>query len=171
MKKQLVTLDINNYNPEITKWTLPTIKHYAHKIGAELKVITEPVFKQPGFVTYEKFQIYELAKGYDWTIFLDIDTLVYPDTPDFSEGVTKDIVLFHGLDVSLNRFRPTNYTRRSGILAGACTWNVWCSDWTRDIWHPMQETTFDECISNIFPTIPEIKSGCCDAKHLIDDYS
>jgi len=169
MKKQLVTLRIGDYLPEVCKITIPLLDHYACKIGAEFKIIDKPIFDMPS-LTYEKFQLYEMSKGYDWTIFLDADTLVNPDSADYTEGVTKDIVLFHGLDMCLNRFRANNYIRRSGQVNGACTWCVMFSDWCRDIFHPIQETTWDECINNIFPTVNEVKSGTCSKEHLIDDY-
>ena len=169
MKKQLITLICNGFNPAITAITLPPMRAYAEKIDAEFSIIDTPVFNQPS-MTYEKFQLYELSKGYDWSIFLDADALVHPDTPDWTESITKEVVLFHGLDMSLNRFRATDYTRRSKLLMGACTWNVTCSDWCRDLWHPLQDMTWDECMANIFPTIMELNSGVCDKRHLIDDY-
>jgi hypothetical protein len=121
-------------------------------------------------VTYEKFQLYTLGKDYDWTIFIDADALVHPDTPDWTEAVTKDTVIFHGLDMSLNRFRASDYVRRSHILNGACTWFTCFSDWCRDLWHPMQETTFEACMEAITPVHHEALSGCCTREHLIDDY-
>ena len=178
MRKQLVTLNVDNYCPAITEITFPAMEKWAAKIGAEFNQITRrvnlphPQFDQNSHVsvTYQKFQLYEMAADYDWTIFLDADALVHPDTPDWTESVTKDIVVFHGLDMSLNRFRANNYTRRSKMLMGACTWCVIFSDWCRDVWHPMQETTWDECMENIYPTIMEDNSGVCRREHLIDDY-
>ena len=68
MKKQVVTLDIGNYAPEVTCMTLPFLSRFAHKIGAEFNIIDRPVFNEAS-VTYEKFQLYERSKGYDWTYF------------------------------------------------------------------------------------------------------
>lgn len=170
MRKQVVTLNISgNYEPEITKLTMPYIYGWSKKIGAEFHTITERVFNQKS-VTYEKFQLYELSKGYDWTLFIDADTLIHPDCPDWSEFLSKDTVCFNGVDLNLIRFRANNYTRRSNLLYGACTWNVIFSDWCRDLWHPMQETTFDECMENIQPIQHEKLSETCSKEHLIDDY-
>lgn len=169
MKKQVVTLNINNYQPKITEITYPSIQLWADKIGAEFKIIDKPVFNMPS-PTYEKFQLYEMSKGYDWTMFIDSDALIHPDCPDWTECITKEVVLFNGLDMCLNRFRASNYTRRSKLLMGACTWNVIFSDWCRDIWHPMDEITWDEAMANITPTLMENASGVCRKEHLIDDY-
>ena len=168
-KKQIITMRIWDYNPPFLRYTLPLLKWYAEKCRAEFRVIDKAVFNEKS-ITYEKFQVYEMAKGYDWTFFLDADALVHPDSADFTAAVTKDVVLFHGMDMSLTRFAPNDWTNRSQQVNGACTWCVLCSDWTRDIWHPMQETTFDDCLRNIHPTVAELKSGCCPPEHLIDDY-
>ena len=34
----------------------------------------------------------------------------------------------------------------------------------------MQETTWGECMANIFPVLDEIRAGTCPREHLIDDY-
>lgn len=170
VKKQVITLNIGNYEPEITCLTLPFLKKWANKIGAEFNIIDKPVFHAPS-VTYEKFQLYERSRGYDWTIFIDVDALVHPDTPDWTEMLGKDTVCFHGLDFNLNRFRGNEYTRRSKSLKGACTWLVMFSDWCRDLWHPMCDgVTFESCMENISPMVPELLSGTCEREHLIDDY-
>ena len=78
MKKILYTLNICDYAPEITEITLPLLRRYADKIGAHFYVISTREFPDMP-VTYEKFQIYKLSKLHanDWSIFLDIDTLVH----------------------------------------------------------------------------------------------
>jgi len=149
--------------------TLPFLSRFAHKIGAEFNIIDRPVFNEAS-VTYEKFQLYERSKGYDWTYFIDADALVHPECPDWTDMLDKCTVCFGNRDMSLNRFRGNGYVRRSKILHGACTWLTVFSDWCRDLWHPMQETTFAECVENIFPAVHELASGECRREHLIDDY-
>jgi len=170
MKKQVVTLNIGNHLPTVTPMTLPTIRCYANKIGAEFKMITEPRIKLPADHGGEKFQLYELSEGYDWTLYLDSDTLVHPNNPDWSEMVAKDTVIFHGLDMYLSRFTATDYNRRSHSLKGACTWFTFFSDWCRDLWHP-PELSFEESLKHIHPVAEELRSGCCSAAHLIDDFT
>ena len=169
MKKQVVTMFIGDFIPDVCKITMPTIEFFAKKIGAEYKIITESKFNMPS-VTYEKFQLYEMSRGYDWTLFLDADTLVNPDTPDWTECVTKEVSLFNGLDLSIQRCRATDYNRRSKSLHGACTWNVMFSDWCRDLWHPLDELTWEEAMEAITPVRQELASGTCNKEHLIDDF-
>ena len=165
MKKQIITLDIN-YNKEITDLTYPYMKKYAHKIQADFNIITERKFPEYG-ANIEKFQLYELSKEYDWTIFLDADAIVHPNTPDITEIVGKDTVIFNGNDISNLRFRPNNYTRRDGRWIGACTWLTCFSDWCRDLWHPYENPY--QYIDEIFPLHMEINYGY-EAEHIIDDY-
>lgn len=78
MKKRVYVLNINNYLPEVCKITLPLIKNYADKLGAEFMIIDEQ--KTPDLpVTYEKLQIYELGKDYDWNILIDADMVIHPN--------------------------------------------------------------------------------------------
>jgi hypothetical protein len=170
MRKQVVTLNIGNHLPSVTPLTLPTIRHYAQKIGAEFKIIDTPKIKMQADHGGEKFQLYELSEGYDWTLYLDSDVLVHPNNPDWSEMVTKDTVIFHGLDMYLNRFRATQWNRRSGSLRGACTWFTFFSDWCRDLWHP-PELSWEESLQHITPVVEELRSGHCPAAHLIDDFT
>ena len=174
MKKQVITLNINDYCPTLTKLTLPTIRRYAAKIGAEYKVIKEEKIKLDPKSGHggEKFQLYELTKDYDWTIYIDADALVSPDTPDWTEMIGKNQVLFHGNDMFLTRFRATKYTRRTGALQGACTWFTAHSDWCADLWHPpdFNDISWEECMDCISPIIAELGTGHCLKEHLIDDF-
>src|SRR5712691_6326868 len=79
VSKILWTLNLEGkYSPEITKLTYPLLDHYARKIGAEFKVISER--RWPDFPpAYEKLQIHELGRGAEWNIFMDSDTLVHTD--------------------------------------------------------------------------------------------
>ena len=75
MKINIFTLNINNYCPEMMELTVPLMKNYATKIGAEFIEITERKF--PDFhIHYEKLQIYELGKDSDWNVFFDGDVIV-----------------------------------------------------------------------------------------------
>ena len=142
------------------------MKKYAHKIGADFHIITERKFPAYG-ANIEKFQLYEMSTDYDWTIFLDADAMVHPNTPDLTELVDKDTVIFNGNDISNLRFRPNNYTRRDGRWIGACTWLTCFSDWCRDIWHPYEDPT--KYIGEIFPLHMELNFGYT-AEHILDDY-
>lgn len=165
MKKLLVTLDIN-YTKEITDITYPYMQSYSNKIDAEFKIITERKFKdQP--VNIEKFQLYDLSKNYDWTIFIDADALIHPNCPDVTEVYGKDTVIFNGYDLYPLRFKPNNYTRRDKRNIGACTWFNVFSDWTRHLWEPYENPI--NYTNQIHLIHKEINFGYSQ-EHILDDY-
>ena len=170
MRKALVTLNIGNYLPEITRLTYPFFKIYSNKIKADFIEITERQWPHIPIPNYEKFQLHEISGNYDYTYFIDCDAWISPDTPDWAELVgDKSVVLFNGVDNRLDRFSASNYSRRSGSRIGACTWNVICSDWTGpDLWTPPDD--FESACNEISLLWCEAKTGNCKRDHLIDDY-
>lgn len=171
IKKTIFLLNVDNYAPEITALTYPYIEKYAKKIQADIHKITERKF--PDFpVTYEKLQIYELAQQMenDWNIYIDSDALVHPDTPDFTSLLSRDTVLHNGTDFSPIRFRPDRFFKRDGRSVGSCNWFTIASDWCIELWHPLDDLTASEAVSNIFPISDERKTNVT-AEHLIDDYT
>jgi hypothetical protein len=171
IKKTIFTLNVDNYAPEITKLTYPYFKQYANKIEADFYVIKNRKF--PKFPpVYEKLQIYELAQKMenDWSIFLDADTFVHPDTPDITTLVSKDTIVHNGQDFSPLRFRPDRFFLRSGSRFGSCNWLTMASDWCIDLWKPLDDLTLEEAIKNIFPIQDELLT-VIKPEHLIDDYT
>jgi hypothetical protein len=169
-KKTLFTLNVNNYIPEITKFTYPLFKRYAHKIGADFHVITKRKF--PKFpVTYEKLQIYELAQQQknDWNIYIDSDAMIHPDTPDFTELIGKDTIFHAGVDFASLRFKYNRFFKRDGRNFGSCNWFTIASDLCVDLWKPL-DIPKEEAIANIFPISDEVLAGITP-DHLIDDYA
>lgn len=157
-KKVVFSLAIKGYPPQMSDLTLPWIKHYAKKIGAEFMLIEER--KHPEWpITAEKLQIWELGKGNDWNVFVDIDALINPELFDVTALCPRDHVMFTGQDMSAMREAPTPYRLRDGRYIGACTWFVVSSDWTHDLWFPPwlwpDHNTPQEWISEIFPTNAE----------------
>jgi hypothetical protein len=170
LKKTIFTLDIDNYAPEITAVTYPFIEHYAEKIGADFHIITQRKF--PEFpLTYEKFQIYELAQEMenDWNIYIDADTLVHPETIDFTLHVQKDTVIHHDKDMANVRWKYDRFFYRDGRNIGSCNWLAIASDWCIELWKPPEDLTVEEAVRNIFPTVEE-KGTVIKPGHLIDDY-
>ena len=170
IKKTIFLLNINNFAPEVTAMTYPLIKFYAKKIDADVHMITERKF--PDFpVVYEKLQIYELGQqmGNDWNIYIDSDALVHPETVDFTQIITKDIVLHHGADYASIRWVYDRYFLRDGRNIGSCNWFTIASDWCIDLWHPL-DIPIAEAIGNIYPTVDELIS-IITPDHLIDDYT
>jgi hypothetical protein len=170
VKKTLFVLNIDNYAPEICQITYPFIYFYAHKIGAEVRIINERKFPHLPVVC-EKLQIYELGKEMknDWNIYIDSDAIIHPETPDWTNFVNKDTVLVHGIDFANVRFKYNNYFRRDGRNIGWANWCTIASDWCIDLWKPLKITT-EELKKEITLTVDEKQSGCFQLDHLADDY-
>ena len=170
LKKTLFTLNINNYEPELTALTYPLMKRWAAKIGAKFHVIKERKF--PKFpVTYEKLQIYELAQkqGNDWNIYIDGDTLVHPDLMDITNYLPKDTVLHNRHDEARHRWRADRFFLRDGRFIGSCNWFAMASDLCVDLWKPLDDLTLEEALASINPIVAEDNGGI-KREHLIDDY-
>lgn len=107
MKKLLVTLNIGDYDKEITDLTFPYMKQYTQNIGADFHIIKERMF--PDFpLMLEEFQMYEFSKTYDWIIFLDADCLINPKGIDLTTLIEKDRVLIAKYNPPTHHFHPEN---------------------------------------------------------------
>jgi hypothetical protein len=170
MKKTLFTLNVDNYAPELTALTYPLLQIFANKMGAEFHVIRERAYPEYP-VTYEKLQIYDLAKKMhsEWNIYLDSDALVNPDCFDPTEHLSKDMVLHNGKDMAGGRFRYDEYFRRDGRHIGSGNWFTIASDWCLDLWKPPEDLDLEAMLNNIQPTCYEQAHGIT-REHLIDDY-
>lgn len=169
-KKTIYLLNIEDYAPEITAITYPLIYSYADKIGANVFKITERKF--PGFpVVYEKLQIYELAQEHsnDWSIYIDSDALVHPETVDFTRFLHRDTVAHNGADMSAVRWEHDRYFDRDGRHIGSCNWLTIASDWCIELWRPLDDLTLEEALGRIHPTVNE-SNTIITKEHLIDDY-
>jgi hypothetical protein len=170
MRKTIYTLNVGDYAPAIRRLTYPLLQYYAQKIGAEFFEITERRFPEWP-ITTEKLQIHELAKlhGNDWNIFFDADALVHPETIDFTNMLSKDVVLHHGADMAAVRWRYDPVFLRDGRNIGSCNWCTMASDWCLDLWRMPDDLTPAEAVANIFPTVNELTT-IITPDHLVDDY-
>lgn len=172
VKKCIYTLNIDNFAPEVCEITYPFLRRYAERIGAEFHIITERKF--PNWpVTYEKFQIYELAQemNNEWSIYIDSDALIHPDFPDITTMLPKDTCLHWGKDFAPVRWTLDRFFLRDGRYIGSGNWFAMASDWCVELWRPLNDLTFEEAVGNIQPTVQEVNSGVIDPHHLIDDYT
>ena len=171
MKKTLFTLNLDpEPYREITDLTYPLLKHYAKKIGAEFVEITERKFPQwPP--TFEKLQIYKLGQEMenDWNIFFDADSLVHPDTPDYTCHLKKDTVAHNGSDMASLRFVYDRFYMRDGRNIGSATWLCIASDWCIELFEPPTDITPDEVSRMIYPTVNELKNGV-EPIRLVEDF-
>ncbi len=168
MNKAVWTLNVDHYTPEITALTHPFLRKYADKIGAEFRVINERHW--PAYdVMYEKLQLHEAGKQYDWNLYIDSDAVVHPDMMDMTEVLSKDTVLHNGVDYAACRYDYDQYFRRDGRHIAACNWFTVVSDWCLDLWRPLDDLSYEEAISRIHPIRLEDKTNI-PARHLIDDF-
>jgi len=171
IKKGLYTLIVDQYQPKICELTVPFMKRYAEKIGAEFYPITERKFPKLPPV-YEKFQVYELSKLHknDWNIFFDADVLIHPDFWDVTALLDKGTTCSGYIsDFTPQRFKPDEYFLRDSRLIGKGNWFAVFSDWCRDYYHPLDDITFEQAVANITPIVEE-EGTLVKADHLIDDY-
>lgn len=169
MKKTLYTLAVDNYLPELCALTLPLLRLYADKIGADFHPITTRRFPEWPPV-YEKLQIWDLGRenGSDWNIYFDADALVHPNLFDITELLPKDHVLTFNTDFAPERLVYDRFYRRYGrhILSG--NWMIVASDWCHEIWERDPEITLDAALKMNRPLMCERLTGT-DSAHLVDE--
>jgi hypothetical protein len=151
MKKCIYTIAIDNWFPEICSITLPLIQNYANRIKADFRVISKSSHSNwpPN---YEKFQIWESGKDYDWNIYVDADMIINPyKIPDFTEQDPKTFYFESQLrDIkSLFKFHP--YFIKDGRNFGVSDCFLVTSSLTHNLWHPSSlkfEEAEEYCLIN-----------------------
>jgi hypothetical protein len=84
-------LATEGYAPELCAITLPTIRAYAERIGADFNLITTR--KYPNFpINYERLQIYEAGKNYDWNFNIDADMVIGKNLHDITIDAPENMV-------------------------------------------------------------------------------
>lgn len=165
-------LYVNDYAPDILKITKPFLKAWCKKIGADLHYITERKYPNKPY-NYEKFQIYELGKEYDYQIFVDADAIIPLEMFNPCNFIKDNEMLFNAVDPANSRFKFDKYFLRDGRNIGAGTWFVVTTKQTIDAWKPLElqnnELTLKECENNITPITVEKNLGITST-HLLDDY-
>lgn len=148
MTKKLFVLRIGDYRPDLCQFTIPTIKAYAAKIGAEYIEITErKCAAWP--ITYEKLQVYELGVDSDWNILVDADVMIHPDTPDITQFLPPNAVSSAFAFDANNMFTLDKFFERDGRNIGVVGNFVVSTSLTHDVWEPLYltGTTFEEAKS------------------------
>ena len=73
------------------KITLKNLEEYANRIGADFLVINER--KYPDWpVTYEKTQMFDISRCYDWCAFIDADTCLSKNFLNVFTQYPKNVV-------------------------------------------------------------------------------
>lgn len=114
MKKLLVTLDIDDYDKEITELTFPYMRKYCQNIGADFHIIRERKFPNLPLML-EEFQMYDIANNYDWIIFLDADCLINPKGVDLTKLVKEDTAIIAKYNSPEHHFYSKNIENKYNL--------------------------------------------------------
>jgi hypothetical protein len=139
-RKCIHTVAIDGWFPELCEITIPLIKAWASRIGADFNLISAANFD--GFPpNYEKFQIWRAGKEYEWNIYLDADMIVDPDRT--RDPTTQEPGFFYYessiLDPALS-YRRHPYFLRDGRNFGVSDCFLATSSCVHDLWLPLEMT-------------------------------
>jgi hypothetical protein len=169
MKKLIVTMCMDNWEPEITSQTYPLMKFHAAKIGADFRIIDQRKNKHAP-MCYERFQIYDMVDDYDWIIQLDADLLMHPDMPDVIEFLSKDTILISTWDWATKRFKLDDYFRRDSRHISVPGFFTVTSNWMKDFWRVPDDLTPQEAMAKCTPVVHEWSGRGLGAEHIVLDY-
>lgn len=156
-KKNLFVLQIGNYFPKLCKITIPNLKSYADRIGADFRLITERKFLDFP-VSYEKLQIFNLGKDSDWNILVDADFLINPRFWDVTEIVPQNHVgVFLGYKADTVFKELDEYFLRDKRNQGLASNFVVTHQTCHDLWTPL-DILFEDAIKFV------------PRSHIIDEY-
>jgi len=88
-KRAVVTLAIGEQATKMLEVAEKSMRKYAEKIGADFIVIDKEEINVM-FPNIEKFQMFKMLDVYDRILYLDVDMLIHPNTPDVFELVPPD---------------------------------------------------------------------------------
>jgi lipopolysaccharide biosynthesis glycosyltransferase len=88
MKKLVFTETSGLVFSQFAQHTIPWMKKYADKIGADF--LYDEKEKKLKYPLFGKYKVYDLLEEYDRILFLDIDILIRPDSPDIFELTPED---------------------------------------------------------------------------------
>lgn len=148
MLKRVFVLRIGDYRPDLCKYTIPTIKAYAEKIGAEYVEITESKYTDLP-ITCEKFQVYGLGLTSDWNILVDADVMIHPNMPDVTQFLPPEAVASAFAFDADRLFKRDRFFERDGRNIGIASNFVVTSRLTHDVWNPsfLRDALYDPTFS------------------------
>lgn len=142
MTKCVHVVKMEGYQPKMCELTIPNLRAYAERIGADFNLITSPKFG--GFPpNYEKFQIFKMGRNYDWNIQIDADTVLHPECEDPTLRLhPREFASLWAMEASFY-FKPHPYFIRDGRNQAIADCFTVSSHLTHDIWEPLT-MGFDE---------------------------
>ena len=90
-RKLVCTVVVGARYNQLASYTVPLMKLYADKVGADFKILGEHPNIASDNPQYQKLQLYYLLREYDRVVFLDADTMVMPACPSLFEVVPPDL--------------------------------------------------------------------------------
>lgn len=140
MKKEIFTVCVDNYRPDLCAVTLPAIKAYAERIGAKFTLITERLHpKCPP--TYEKVQAHRLGSDNDWSLLIDADMLINDQFPDVTTIVPINSVGAHMNYQADLLFQSHPYFLRDGRKIGLASNFLAVPRWCHEVLTPLPPGT------------------------------
>jgi len=137
-KKCVHVLATPGYAPELCAITIPRLRAYATRIGADFNLIQERKF--PDYpINYERMQVYEAGRGYAWNINIDADMIVgskLPDITEISNPSQVSIVMKYDLSSHFNT-QGNIFFERDQRDAGIVDAFIATSELTHDLWKPL----------------------------------
>jgi hypothetical protein len=119
--------------------TVPFIKEYARRIGADVNMVgnTRAFPDYPS--TYERMQIFAAGRNYAWNICVDTDMLLGPSLIDATTTVPRAAVGLIMNYSAAQAFSVDNkfFGRDGRDLVPVESFLV-TSDWTHDLWEPLK---------------------------------
>jgi len=150
-KKCIHVIAINNWQPELCAITIPNLMAYAKKIGADFNLISETRFD--GFPpNYERFQIWETGRDYEWNFNIDADTILRHDCDDPTEYVPENCVAsLYGIEIDhyFNTYNDPYFTRSGNKWGVADQFTLTNKLIHNDFWLPT-EMSFQETSKKCF---------------------
>ncbi|MEY4700577.1 MAG: hypothetical protein RL326_764 [Pseudomonadota bacterium] len=138
LKKCIHVLATAGYAPELCGITIPRLRAYASRIGADFNLIQERKF--PDYpINYERMQVYDAGKGYDWNINIDADMVVGSQLRDVTDTTPKgQVSIAMKYDLSTHFHTMGNiFFERDGRDVGLVDAFVVTSALTHDLWKPL----------------------------------
>ena len=121
-KNVIVTLVIGEAFEAIANITVPIIKKYSAKTGADFVVLNGSEISKKHPSHYEKFQIHELFDIYENVLFIDVDILITPWAGNLFDMVPTD----HFSAVSVDSIFPSAGIEKEKLnrILGKIDWSI-----------------------------------------------
>lgn len=139
MSKCIHVVCLPGYQPAMCELTLPNLRAYAKKIGADFNLIDKTAFKSLDFPpNYEKFQIWLAGRDYEWNINIDADTVLHPEFPDITQDADPNkFCSLYGMQADYYFNTNSIPFQRDGRNQAIADQFTLSSRLTHDMWKPL----------------------------------